>query len=115
MVLSGMLKPKSGRIVFEDREFSALTLRTALKLGIEMVYQEVCLNEHFTVAENLFFASAGMNTLRWNKKKHLFEATQKLFISYGFDIDPGLLVKNLNLSAVRWWIFSNTFPHIPNS
>jgi signal transduction histidine kinase/ABC-type branched-subunit amino acid transport system ATPase component len=98
MVLSGMLKPKSGRIVFEDREFSALTLRTALKLGIEMVYQEVCLNEHFTVAENLFFASAGMNTLRWNKKKHLFEATQKLFISYGFDIDPGLLVKNLNLS-----------------
>ncbi len=98
MILSGMLKPKSGRIVFEGREFSGLTLKTALKLGIEMVYQEVCLNEHFTVAENLFFASAGMNTFRWNKKKHLFEATQKLFTSYGFAIDPGLPVKNLNLS-----------------
>lgn len=98
MVLSGMLKPKSGRIVFEGREFSTLTLKTALKLGIEMVYQEVCLNEHFTVAENLFFASAAMNTFRWNKKKHIFQATQRLFASYGFDIDPGLPLKNLNLS-----------------
>ncbi|GAK55594.1 histidine kinase [Candidatus Vecturithrix granuli] len=98
MILSGMLKPKSGRIVFEGREFSALTLKTALKLGIEMVYQEVCLNEHFTVAENLFFASAAMNAFRWNKKKHILQATQRLFASYGFEIDPGLPLKHLNLS-----------------
>ena len=98
MLMSGMLKPDSGRITFEGKTFSALTLKNAIKLGIEMVYQELYLNKNFTVAENLFFANRTMNKFGWNSKKQLIKATEHLLASYDFDIDPSMPLKNLNLS-----------------
>lgn len=98
MIMSGMLKPKAGRIVFEGKEFSGLNLKTALKLGIEMVYQEVCLNEHFTIAENLFLANKQIHKFGWNSQRHLLQATESLLASYGFELDPAMPLKNLNLS-----------------
>ncbi|PIE31862.1 histidine kinase [candidate division KSB3 bacterium] len=98
MIMGGMLKPKSGQVIVDGREFSALNLKTALKLGIEMVYQEVCLNEHFTVAENLFLANKTLSRFGWNSAHRLMQATESLLQSYGFDLDPAMPVKNLNLS-----------------
>ena len=98
MIISGMLKPDSGRIMFEGAIFSELTLKNALRLGIEMVYQELCLNANFTVAENLFFANRRIHKFGWNSQKKLIEATEALLAQYDFDIDPSMPLKNLNLS-----------------
>ena len=98
MVISGILKSDFGRITFEGRTFSSLTLKHALKLGIEMVYQELCLNTNFTVAENLFFANKTINAFGWNSKKRLLNAAEHLLAAYNFDIDPSMPLKHLNLS-----------------
>lgn len=98
MIISGMLKPKSGRITFNGKKYSSLVPKTSIKLGIEMVYQEICLNEYFTVAENIFLANATLTRFGWNNKKRLLQAAESLVASYHFGIDSSLPVKNLNLS-----------------
>ncbi|WP_457577474.1 ATP-binding cassette domain-containing protein [Desulfomarina sp.] len=97
-VISGMLKPVVGKIVFEDTTYSQLSLKLAIKLGIGMVYQQVFLNQHFTVAENLFFPAKSINRFIWHSKKRVHREAARLMEDYGFDIDPSLPLKNLNMS-----------------
>jgi signal transduction histidine kinase len=53
-ILAGLQKPDSGRLLWEGRELAGLTIRSATKLGIELVSQETELFQHQSVAENLF-------------------------------------------------------------
>ena len=58
MLIGGMLKPQSGQIFFERQAYRALTLQTAVNLGIEFVHQHrLALNPYFTVAENFFLTN----------------------------------------------------------
>lgn len=98
MIINGMLKPQSGTITFEGKEYSSLTIPTSLKLGIRMVYQQVCLHAHFTVAENLFFTNKAIDTFAWNKKKRYLEAAKSFLSQYHLEIDPSTPLNNLNLS-----------------
>ena len=98
MVISGMLKPHSGHIVFEDNAYRNLNFNTAHKLGIEMVYQQTSLNEYFTVAENLFFTDTRVYKFRWNNKKHLLHAANSLLSHYKIDLDPSIILKYLSSS-----------------
>lgn len=98
MVISGMMKPKTGYIEFENNIYNFLTLGKSLSLGIEMVYQQNCLNPNFTVAENIFFADRSVNRFSFNNKKHLLDATSDLFLKYNILIDPSSPLTSLNLS-----------------
>ena len=97
-VISGMLRPASGKIVFENETYGHLSLKLAIKLGIGMVYQQVFLNQHFTVAENLFFPAKSINRFFWHSKKRVYREASLLLERYGFDIDPSIPLKNLNMS-----------------
>lgn len=97
MIVSGMLKPQNGTIVFEGRNYRGLTLPTAQKLGIEMVHQNIfSLNERFTVAENLFLTMPISKKLPW--KYEVWQAAKTLFEQYELDMDPMIPVQQLNLS-----------------
>ncbi len=52
-VLSGRLRPKSGRVVFEGREVTTLKLFERARLGIGRTYQTPVVPEDLTVAEVL--------------------------------------------------------------
>jgi ABC-type sugar transport system ATPase subunit len=50
-LISGMLKPCSGEIVYEGQHYSSLSPSIARGLGIEMVYQELQVIENLRVVE----------------------------------------------------------------
>jgi ABC-type branched-subunit amino acid transport system ATPase component/signal transduction histidine kinase len=98
-IISGMVKPKKGSIVFNDQEYRMLSLKKSLKMGIEMVYQNLMLNENFSVAENIFLGREQFFKMwSWEKKRSRLKATKALLAEYGFDLDPSMSLKQLSLS-----------------
>jgi len=59
-ILAGVQKPNTGVLSWEGRDLPALSIRSATKLGIELVSQETELFRHQTVAENLFSNRKGI-------------------------------------------------------
>lgn len=96
MILSGVITPNAGRITIDDKAYGALTVKTARKLGIEMVQQHVLsLSECFTVAENLFLTTAPWKTLA--NKKRMRKTVAAFLDEYQIDLDPETPIKRLNL------------------
>lgn len=98
LLLNGILKPRQGAITFAGKEYAALNITTALKLGIRMIYQQVRLYEEFSVAENLFLSDNTIKRFTWRRKRRMLEAARALLARYGFEIDPATPLQNLNLS-----------------
>ncbi|MEC9490873.1 MAG: sugar ABC transporter ATP-binding protein [Halanaerobiales bacterium] len=53
-IMTGILQPDSGEIVFEGQKLSDLNPRTAQEKGISIVHQELSLCPEVSVAENIF-------------------------------------------------------------
>lgn len=95
MLISGILKPQSGQILFDGHTYRTLTLKTASKIGIEMVHQHsLSLNQYFSVAENLSLPNMPLFT---GRKKNI-HAVQSFFSHYDVTLDPSVLVEQLNAS-----------------
>jgi urea ABC transporter ATP-binding protein UrtD len=65
-IISGMLKPSAGRIIFENREIVGLPIYEYARIGITRKFQVPSVFENMTVRENLEVALHGLrsNTLR---------------------------------------------------
>jgi PAS domain S-box-containing protein len=98
LMIGGMLKPRAGSISVGGRRHGALSLQQAHRLGIRMVFQHLCLNDKFTVAENLFSNDPRVNNFVWNAKGRVNRATSEFLGRYGFDIDPAARLRSLSLS-----------------
>jgi signal transduction histidine kinase/ABC-type branched-subunit amino acid transport system ATPase component len=97
MVISGNVRPRRGHLEFADRRFDSLNPRLAHRLGIEMVYQQVQLNNFFSVAENIFFLSRKLAPHGLLSQRNLVRQAQSFLEAGGFTLDPLATVKNLNL------------------
>jgi simple sugar transport system ATP-binding protein len=53
-ILSGLLRPSSGELVFEGRPVAFVSPRDARALGIEMVYQDLALAGNMPIFENIY-------------------------------------------------------------
>ena len=98
MIISGMLKPASGKIYYNNKNYNHLTLKKARKLNIQMACQDVYLIDYFTVAENLFLPDKVYPVFPIKKKNLLINEAGNLLAKYGFDIDPMAIIKNLPIS-----------------
>ena len=98
MIMSGMLRPKSGSIYFKGKKLGPLSPKASLKLGVRMVYQQICLNDYFTVAENLFYSTKLTGNLSWNLQGKMLLSAKNLLEQHGFQLDPAAVVKSLSLS-----------------
>jgi signal transduction histidine kinase/ABC-type branched-subunit amino acid transport system ATPase component len=98
MIISGMLRPTSGIIHFNDKTYKYLTLKKARKLDIQMACQDVHLINYFTVAENLFMPDKVYPLFPIKKKNQLIQDAEELLARYGFDIDPVAIINNLPIS-----------------
>ena len=96
LIISGILEPHSGVMMFDGKPYRSFTLKTARKLGVEMVHQHMLsLNERVTVAENFLLATASFHQLL--RKRKMVEAAKAFLAEYEIDIDPLIPVKDLNL------------------
>lgn len=57
-VISGVHRPDSGTIAIDGQEITALTPLSAMKAGIQVIYQDFSLFSNLTVAENIMMTSS---------------------------------------------------------
>jgi ABC-type sugar transport system ATPase subunit len=89
-ILAGVYRPDSGEVLIDSRKVRFARPADALAAGIAMIYQELSLAPHLSVAENIFL---GREPLKNSKigfidRHELYERASSLLDKYRFKIDP---------------------------
>ena len=98
LLISGVVKPQTGYMMFDGKSYRNIAINTARKLGIELVHQQILsLNGKFTVAENLFLTTTPFfRKLAW--RYETLRQASAFLEAYDVEIDPFMLVEDLNPS-----------------
>jgi ribose transport system ATP-binding protein len=97
-ILSGAYTKDAGEIRFNGRAVEIRNPRDALALGIRVIYQELNLVPHLSVAENIFLGAA---PVRWGGVvdwRALYDRTSRVLADLGMVLDPRALVSRLGLA-----------------
>ena len=95
-ILAGVYQPDMGDIEIQDRRQVFANPAQALHAGISMIYQELDLAEHLTVAENIFLGAEPRGPLPFTiSHRHMIAQAGRLAQRYSFDIDPAAKVEDL--------------------
>ena len=97
-VLIGINPKDSGEIHYLGRQFNPRDPRHALAMGIGIIYQELQMMDHLTVAQNLFIGreSTRMGGILLDKREQNRRA-EELFKRLKMNIDPGELLGRLTV------------------
>ncbi|MBA7627638.1 Galactose/methyl galactoside import ATP-binding protein MglA [subsurface metagenome] len=97
-ILAGVYQPNSGSIEINGKLQTLSKPGEALAAGISMIYQELDLAEHLTVAENVFLGMelSGRLPFIMDHKKMIAQTT-KLAQRFNFKIGPTAVVEELAL------------------
>ncbi|MSO81837.1 MAG: sugar ABC transporter ATP-binding protein, partial [Acidobacteria bacterium] len=97
-ILSGAYRKDAGEIRVLGRDVDIQSPRDALALGIRVIYQELNLVPHLSVAENIFLGAAptrGLGVIDWRR---LFGNTSRLLNDLGMDLAPATPLHRLSLA-----------------
>ncbi|MER9232170.1 sugar ABC transporter ATP-binding protein [Mesorhizobium sp. M0622] len=97
-ILSGVMPPTSGRIVFDGIEFSPHNPQDAKRLGIVTIYQELSLIPTLTVAENIFIGRAPLGRFGLVSWRKMVEDSRAIIARVGLDLDPATPVSALSVA-----------------
>lgn len=95
--ISGAITPESGKIIFDGREYDAMTPQLSGALGIEIIYQEFNLVPSLTVAENIFLGNREDSGFLVNFKV-MQKKADEILKEFGLDIKSTDYVKNLSVA-----------------
>jgi ribose transport system ATP-binding protein len=93
-VLSGAHTPDSGQMMFQNKSYQPQNPSDSRKAGIAMIYQELTLAPHLTVAENIML---GREEVRFGMVKHCREKVRQSLNFLGQDIQPNTVVRELSI------------------
>lgn len=99
-ILQGVYTFDSGTVEIGGRAYDELSIATARKAGIGMVFQEFSLVPTMTVAQNIFMGAEKCDGLGFLDKKEMRKATGELLERLGVDLDPDAEVGSL---ATGYW------------
>jgi ribose transport system ATP-binding protein len=96
-ILSGACRKDAGDIRIHDRPVEIRNPQDALALGIRVIYQELNLVPHLSVAENIYLGAAPSRGgfIDWGA---LDRATTKLLAELGMQLDPRTPVAALSIA-----------------
>jgi ribose transport system ATP-binding protein len=97
-ILSGVHQPDAGEILIDGERVHFARPADALAAGIAMIYQELSLAPHLTVAENIFLGREPLKIapLGLINRREMNERSQKLLGEFGFRINPRARVGRLS-------------------
>ena len=97
-ILAGVHRPDGGEILIEGRPVHFSRPADALARGVAMIYQELSLAPHLTVAENIFLGREPLKfaPLGVVNKGEMNERAGRLLSDYGFRLDPRAVVGRLS-------------------
>ena len=84
--ISGAIRPDSGKIFLDNKEFLSIGPKDTIEHGIVTVYQELNLIPSLSVAENVFVGSGGeekcyITAKRWSKTAKKYWKTSTLILT----------------------------------
>ena len=97
-IISGVQPPDAGgEIVIDGRVYPHLTPADSTALGIQVIYQDLCLFPHLTVAENIGFAEnlGRPHRTSWQRVRRIADAA---IARVGVRLDPNALVADLSIA-----------------
>lgn len=97
-ILAGVHQPDGGEIVIEGELVRFARPADALAHGIAMIYQELSLAPHLTVAENIFLGREPLRSTRLKiiNRPEMNARAASLLSDNGFDLDPRKRVSQLS-------------------
>ena len=96
-ILAGVYRQDSGTIEIHQRPYTFDKPEQALAAGVSMIYQDLNLAEHLSVAENVFLGNEQRGYLPFTIDcKAMVKKTTELAKSFNFDIDPMAVVSELS-------------------
>lgn len=101
-ILSGVYKKDSGQIFVEGNEASIQGIKSAEKLGITIIHQELSVLPNLTVAENIFLGNEKFNTVsRRIIKSYTRELSKRFLEQIGSKLNPDTLVGNVSVGDMQ--------------
>lgn len=97
-ILSGAYRADSGEIMLSGNRVNYTSPLLMMRMGIAIIYQELLLAPHLSVAENIYLGRlprARLGTVDWAKAHADASA---LIRRLGFDIDPRVAVETLSVA-----------------
>lgn len=94
--LTGFHKPSKGKIIFDGKEYDGFTPNGAKEAGIGVIYQELNMVGHLTVAENIFLSQLPKNGVLLDRKT-MRTRTQEILKEMGLPFSPDVLVQDLSI------------------
>ncbi|MGI9861719.1 sugar ABC transporter ATP-binding protein [Moorella naiadis] len=98
-ILSGVYPSGTykGDIYIYDEKVNFASPRDSRQAGIAMIYQEISMHLDLTVAENIFLGKweTGKGIINW---QHLNKRAREVLTKLDFDLNPGEILRNLNIS-----------------
>ncbi|MBI1762538.1 MAG: sugar ABC transporter ATP-binding protein [Acidobacteria bacterium] len=100
-ILAGVHQPDGGEISLDGQPIQFARPADALAAGIAMIYQELSLAPHLTVAENIFLGREPLKlrALGLINQRALNDRARQLLNEYGFKLDPQARVGRLSAAA----------------
>jgi ribose transport system ATP-binding protein len=97
-ILAGVHQPEEGEILIDGQPMKFTRPADALAAGIAMIYQELSLAPHLTVAENIFLGREPLKVvpLGFINSRELNERAKTLLAEYGFNLNPKARVGSLS-------------------
>ncbi len=97
-ILSGAYRKDSGEIRVQGEPVEIGSPRDALRLGIRVIYQELNLISHLSVAENVFLGAAPTRFPGFIDWRQLSESTSRLLADLGMNIEADTPLHRLSLA-----------------
>ncbi|MFV0425543.1 MAG: sugar ABC transporter ATP-binding protein [Beutenbergiaceae bacterium] len=100
-ILSGAYTKDEGSIFIEGQMVNAATPAEMTAMGVVVIYQELTLATHLTVAENIFLGRMPRTRLGLIDWKTAAELSRQAFERLGVDIDPGTVTGELSIAEMQ--------------
>lgn len=95
-ILAGVYQPDTGIIEIHGRRQVFTNPAQAIEAGVSMIYQELDLAEHLTVAENIYLGAEPRGRLPFTiSHSRMTAQADELARRYNFQIDPAARVESL--------------------
>lgn len=95
-VLGGIYRPDGGKIYIDGEEVAFSGVLDSQKRGVSFIHQELALEPHLTVSENIFLGRERKNGFLVSRKR-MNEEAKKYLKFVGLDIDPANNVSRLSM------------------
>lgn len=99
-ILSAVYTPDEGKIFLNGKEVKFQNIQDAQRKGISIIFQELNLCPHLTLADNVYIGRVD-NRFGFVRKKQVYKKTQEILDMLGLTIDPSDRVMGMSVAQMQ--------------